>query len=222
MQHLDEDRQIVYFQNYGGGGEALGLLFGPFGAAANASMIEKNTKSDVEMMYGKINVNPRTVFEEMARRQGLVLSTDPTSDNSRITPYLYISKTDGEGLLIATAIIIEQGSGADRWVGKYMYQLPATYSVGSLAELDENALADLRSATADGFLALLGHIASEGREQHLAEQQITFKSDFLNPRFDFELRGTLISFDKELVWICTVGGVYAVRKANISYIRQQL
>jgi hypothetical protein len=57
-------RNILYFQNYGGGGAGLGLLLGPIGVAANMSMIESNTKQ--EQLRDKIAIDPPAVFSAAA------------------------------------------------------------------------------------------------------------------------------------------------------------
>jgi hypothetical protein len=220
-QHLDKDKSVLYFQNYGGGGAGLGILLGPLGVAANISMIESNTKKDVEQLRDKVNVRPREIFAEVAKRRGLGVSSSPTDQKLKVTPYLYVSKTEGETLLLASALIIEQGAGADKWTGKYMYQLPLKFSISELSQLSDSATAQLGEAVATGFMQLLMNIGSESPERFVQEKKITFKSDLVNPRFDFEMMGTLIADDGNVVWIRTVGGVFALRKANVSFVVQK-
>ena len=220
-KYLDQNSQILYFQNHGGGGGGVALLLGPLGAVANMSMIEETTKADVDLLRGKIRIDPSMIFMEAANKQGLSIALAPASDNSQITPYLYISKSDSDRLLVAVAIILEQGTGTEKWIGKYMYQLPLSFSVADLAQLDQDGAIALRSASADGFSALLRHVTSEKPEAYLKEQPIVLKSDLLTPKVNFELQGMLISADEELVWIRTAGGIYAVQKTNISYKHQR-
>ncbi len=210
IQHLDNDKTIVYQQNYGGGGAGLGLLLGPIGVAANASMIESMTKSDAEKMREKILVKPRNVFESAARKKGVQL--DNVTD-ARITPYLYVSKTENDRLLVASAMIVEQAA----WSGKYMYQLPVTYSVDELAGLDGNATVQLQNAVEGGFEALLQQMQAESAASEASEKPITFKSDFVTPRFGFDMYGSLVGTDNDVVWVRTVGAVYGLRKSNVSY-----
>ncbi len=219
-QHLDKEKTIVYFQNFGGGGAGLGLLLGPIGVAANVSMIETNTKKDVEQLRDRVAVRPAEIFAEVARRQGLDLSANATQA-PKITPYLYVSKTEGETLLVSSALIIEQGTGPEKWTGKYMYQLPVRYSLNEFAQLSESATAQLRDAVALGYSSLVTHVGAESAERMNQEKKIMFKSDLLNPRFDFEMAGSLIADGGDLVWVRTYGGVYALRKGNVSYTLQK-
>lgn len=220
-QHLDKDKSVLYFQNYGGGGAGLGLLLGPIGVAANIAMIESNTKKDAEQLRDKVSVNPREIFAEVAQRHGLSISSTPTDQKPKVTPYLYVSKTEGDLLLLSSALIIEQGAGAEKWTGKYMYQLPMKYSVNELSKLGDNETAQLKDAVAMGFSQLVKNVSSESPERFAQEKKITFKSDLVNPRFDFEMIGSLISDDGDVVWVRTVGGVFALRRANVSFTVQK-
>jgi hypothetical protein len=220
-KHLDKEKRILYYQPFGGGGAALGVLFGPIGVAANGAMIEANTNADVAAMYGKILVEPREIFSDVATQNGLSFSAIQNENSPRFTPYLYIPKLENGTLLVASALIIERGNGANRWRGKYMYQLPVSYSVAALSEPDENVNEQLRKAAAIGFGKLLRMIRNENQETLSQEQSITFHSDFLNPRFNFEGRGSLVANDTDIVWVRTIGGVFAIQKGNITMASDQ-
>jgi len=214
QQHLDKEKRILYFQNYGGGGAAVGLLLGPFGVAANMSMIEKATAADVDQLRGKVAVDPLQLFTEQAKQARITLR-ETAPGRTKLVPYLYVTKTEGERLLVAAALLIEQ-EGPQKWVGKYMFQLPQTYSVSELSSLNENQREELIAATAEGYRALLSHLQAESAESIAKEQRLTFKSDFVFPRFDVEMIGSLIRRENDVVWVRTVGGVYAVRQKHVS------
>lgn len=218
QQSLSGDNRIQYFQNFGGGGLGVGLLFGPLGTAANMAMIDSATQSDAKLLRGKIAVDPTAVFVEVTELGGIDVSTGAAADRSNITPYLYISKTEGDTLLVASALILERGEGAGKWVGKYMYQLPLKYNLADLPKLDDAATAQLRAAVADGFAVLLRHIGAESQEKLQQERKITFKSDFMNPRFDYEMYAMLVAEEDEIVWVRSFTGVYGVRRTNITLI----
>ena len=65
-----------------------------------------------------------------------------------------------------------------------------------------------------GFTVLLDYLARE--QPPATERSITFKSVFLDPRFDFDMTGALISQNDEPAWVRTYNGVYAVRKSNFT------
>jgi hypothetical protein len=216
LQYLNKDKTMLYFQNFGGGGAGLGLL-GPLGVAANISMIETNTKTDVDHLQGKINVSPREVFMDAAKQKGfeLDLSTSPSPKPS-VTPYLYFSKTEGDVVLAGAAILVRSGSGAAPWKGKYLYQLPLKYKIDELASLDANATEQLKAAAREGFTKLIAHLSDENQDRFAKEQQILLKSDLLSPRFSFQMIANKIAEDGSVVWVRTQGGVFAIQKSNVS------
>lgn len=211
VAHLDSDREILYVQEFGGGGLATGLLFGALGVAANMAMINAQTESDAALLKDKISIKPRQVFIERAQQKALKLNDGA---EAKITPYLYVSKTNGEQMLVATALLIEQGDGKAKWTGKYMYQLPGKYSKQQLANLDAGQQQQLSADVSQGFDVLLDYITHE--QPAMGERTITFKSDFLAPRMDFDLTGALISQNDDVAWVRTYGGVFALRKSNFS------
>ena len=52
----------------------------------------------------------------------------------------------------------------------------------------------------------------------MGERTITFKSDFLAPRLNFDLTGALISQNADVTWVRTYGGIFALRKSNFSLL----
>lgn len=216
LQHLDKEKSVLYFQTFGGS-LAAGLLFGPLGVAANIAGVESNTMKDVAQLRDRIPLRPAEIFTEIARKSRLKLHTDSEGKIPRITPYLQVQKTEDASLLLATVIIIEQGTGSEKWTGKYMYQLPVKYSIPELAQLNQESASSLRLEVAQGFTKLVSHIQSESPERLAQEEKITFKSSFLSPQFDFEMDGALVSEESDVVWIRNFSGVYAIRKPFITW-----
>jgi hypothetical protein len=220
-QHLDGEKSVVYHQDYGGGGVAVGLLLGPLGVAANMSMIEGITKRDVEQLQGKINLKPRDLFLDAAGQKGLAVSTTEDPAKARVTPYLYISKTEGDMLLASSALLVEHGTGADQWTGKYLYQLPVRYPLSQLAQITPEQTERLRVAATEGFAMLITRLGAESEDMLGKESPVKFKSELLGPRFDFEMQGNLISEDTDMAWIRTFGGVFAIRKSSVTFTDRQ-
>lgn len=214
MAHLDSDKNIVYSQIFGGGGLGLGLLLGPLGVAANVAMINAQTDADTELLKDKLDVKPLQNFLSSAQGKAFTLVDTPGSAGAKISPYLYVMRADGEQMLLAAALLIEQGDGKQPWTGKYMYQLPEKYTRQELARLDATQQQQLNRDLTAGFAVLLDYLARE--QPPATERSITFKSAFLDPRFDFDMTGALISQNDELAWVRTYSGVYAVRKSNFT------
>ena len=51
LQHLNQNKDILYSQTYGGGGAGVGLLLGPLGVAANIKAIESKLSDDIDLYY---------------------------------------------------------------------------------------------------------------------------------------------------------------------------
>jgi hypothetical protein len=220
MRHLDDARSIVYTQLEGGGGLAVGLLFGPLGAAANAGMIDSRTGLDAQRLKGKLTLEPRQLFLDAAIRQGLDVAGAGAAGQTGATPYLHVSKASNERLLTAAAVRLEQGAGADQWSGLYMYQLPSSYTLDDLAQPTEEIQRRLSAEAARGFSELAAFIAKEGQPKDgsgkvAPEKEFTYISDLLTPRFEIEMRGRFIARSEDLVWFRTFDGVYAVRTSSI-------
>lgn len=223
MRHLDAAKSIVYSQNFGGGGAALGLLLGPLGVAANISMIDSNTEADAVRLRGKLTLAPRELFLAAATQQGLEVVDDAATGvpgRTLATPYLFVSKTDNDRLLTAAAVRLEYGQGADQWSGVYMYQLPSSYQLDDLARLTPEMQARLGTEAAQGFSALAAFIAKEAPQQEGqakggTEKDFSYKSDLLTPRIEIEMNGRFIARSGDLIWFRSFGGVYAVRTSNI-------
>ncbi len=223
VRHLDAAKSIVYSQNFGGGGAALGLLLGPLGVAANASMIDSNTEADAVRLRGKLTLAPRELFLAAATQHGLEVVDDAAAGaagRTLATPYLFVSKTDNDRLLTAAAVRLEYGQGADQWSGVYMYQLPSSYQLDDLARLTPEMQARLGTEVALGFSALAAFIAKEapqqdGQAKGGTEKDFSYKSDLLTPRIEIEMNGRFIARSGDLIWFRSFGGVYAVRTSNI-------
>ncbi len=221
-QHVDGSRNILYFQNFGGGGAGLGLLLGPLGVAANMSMIESNTKQEVEQLRDKIAIDPPAVFLAAARRAGTVAQASATADAPPASPYLYIAKTDPETLVMAAGLVVESADAAAPWTRKYMLQLPGTYTLASLAALDPQASSRIARELEDAYVAVLRLLPTESAEAIEKEPSVRFKSPFITPRFEFELLAKLVAADADVVWVRLPTGLFGVRRSHITYTLEKL
>lgn len=216
LQPVNSEKNILYFQNFGGGGVAVGLLLGPFGVAANGEMIKSNTMNDVNLIKGKLTFKPQAIFIAAAKNENVDVTENQDGSKTKVSPYIYISKTEGEKLLIASAVIIERGEGKSKFVGKYMYQLPITTNINELSKLDDVSFQKFEAAISEGYKQIISKITNE-QATSTNEKKITFKSELLNPRFDFEMVGNLIESTPNVTWIRTFGGVFGVQNTNINY-----
>jgi hypothetical protein len=216
-QHVDRSRNILYFQNFGGGGAGLGVLLGPIGVAANMSMIESNTKQDVERLRDKIAIDPPAVFSAAALRSGTAVRPLATADVPPASPYLYVAKTDPETLVMAAGLAVESADAAAPWTRKYMLQLPGTYTLDALVALDQQGASRISRELEDAYVTLLRILPGESTDSIEKEPAVKFKSAFITPRFEFELLGKLAAADAEVVWVRLPTGLFGVRRSHITY-----
>lgn len=221
-QHLNDDKSIVYSQNFGGGGVGLGLLLGPIGAAANAAMIESATKADAAKMFGKVKLDPAALFREAATGSELALQPAGTAVAVRLTPYLLITKVNESTLNPAAALIVEAPAtaGGKPWTTKYLFQLQGSYTIDGLAAMNEAQTAALNQQAREAYKQLIGFYLRDSNELSGRERKVVFKSGFVNPRFDFEMAGSLVEQSGAMTWVRTYGGVYALQKDSVSYTVQ--
>lgn len=218
-RHLNKDKNILYFQNFGGGGAALGLL-GPLGVAANMKMIESNTEDDVKLFSDKLDTDPVKMFTEAAVQVSYSIDSATQGRPTKFSPYLYVVKVQEDKLLVAAAMIVDVDMADKKWTGRYMYQLPLIYTAETLSKADKQASSELSKHLILGFSELIKTFKTENPEAIKNEKPITFKSEFVFPRFDLEMRGALIAESNDRAWIRTVGAVYSLAKSEVKIFRQ--
>lgn len=213
LMHLNDGKDILYQQNFGGGGAAVGILLGPIGVAANIAAIQSNTEDDVEVLKGKITVDPKVIFKKSSEKIGLTLNENSATSVS-VSPYIIVSKTENEQLLLGAAMIVETAPGKkDNWVGKYMYQTSVKVSKSSISDgVDAEESKLIETSLSDGFEKIVALYLEDRKGTLITQNPVTFTSDFVSPRFKFEMVGDLIPSAESRVNIRTVGAVYSLPK----------
>ncbi|MEO3691541.1 hypothetical protein [Roseateles paludis] len=222
-KHLDDGKSIVYSQNFGGGGVGVGLLLGPLGVAANVAMIDAVTKADVAKLFGRVKLDPIALFTEASNGTPLTLQTPGTAAVVRFTPYLLVVKVSESVLAPAAALFVEAPAAAPgkTYTTKYVYQLSPQFSLDALAGISDVQLATLTDEAREAYRQLIAFYLRDSNQAVSREPKIVFKSAFMNPRFDYEMPGSLIEQAGPQVWVRSFGGVFAVPKAGISYTVQR-
>lgn len=216
MQHLDDSKQIIYTQNYGGGGVGVGLLLGPLGVAANMKAIESNTLKDTGLLKNKIKLNPQELFLSAAKKNNAPIATSSAQGNLKLTPYLLTEKTEGEKIMMA-AVLLGDATEKGTLPPKYLVQLPVSYTIPELSNLSPEQTQKLSELLEKGFATLLSRIKSEATAVVANETKVTFVSEFLTPRFKFEIQANLIEANQEFVWFRTMTGVFGVKPQDVTY-----
>ncbi|AXK39247.1 hypothetical protein DWG20_07285 [Crenobacter cavernae] len=133
-----------------------------------------------------------------------------------MSPYLYITKVEGEKILLAAALIAEHEAADQKWIGRYMYQLPISYKIDYISQSNTDITPEVEKSLTVGFTELIKFYKKDSPEDADKEKTISFKSDFLSPRFDFEMTAKLISESQDRIWVRTFNGIYAISKENVT------
>lgn len=216
LQHLNKNKDIVYYQTYGGGGVGVGVMFGPLGVAANIKMIESNTMKDVAVLKDKISLDPNKLFMRSATKSGVSVQSGGTNKLYKLNPYVLVEKTENDVIMMASVVLVDYVGSKNKYQGRYLVQLPVSYSVAELASLDAVKSSKLESLVEEGFASLLSRMKAEATANVELEQSITSTSEFLTPRFKFEIPSKLIEKNEAYTWIRTSTGVFGVRNNDIA------
>lgn len=215
LRALDDKNSILYLQSFGGGGVGLGLL-GPFGVAANISMIEKNTDADVALLKGKIPLDPQAIFSEISGEYPTLTSGATLHKSVRITPLIDVIRQENEQLLFGCSILVDYTPIGTNWVGKYVYQFSLEYSKNDIAQgLSPDQHRALSDQAKTGFRMLANLYLDDMSGKLPSRRDLKFKSTFISPRFGIEMAGQEVSNDGERITIRSVGAVYSFPKSLV-------
>ncbi|MBB5019289.1 hypothetical protein HNQ59_002587 [Chitinivorax tropicus] len=213
LRPLNESKDVLYAQNFGGGGVGLGLLLGPIGVAANIAMIKSQTDQDVEKLTTFKKIKSEALFSESAVENKL----DLKNSGLNVSPYIYLQKTESnEGelkIVPAAAIYIEMSDAERTRRNRYVYQLDREFTLEQLASLSETEVIKLQSDFKKSYSHLISFIKSESDSDNA---EIKFDSKFITPRLEFELSGKLINDSNGRVWVRLPDGVFSLTKKYFS------
>jgi hypothetical protein len=216
--HLDDAREVLYVQSFGNS-VAVGALFGPLGIMANIASTKAATEADQAKLQGRIPVHASQAFREAAQDTGLPLGPKWTEGGVNFSPYLHLVKLGDGKVLAASALVVEAPTpGAFFPQARYLYQLPLGYTVDELSLATPATVAEIDKQLQAGYVELIRFYQSDKSEAMSGEKMVKYKSDFLNPRFDFEAGGKIAAENAERVWIRNVFGIAAVLRSNITIV----
>ena len=213
---INDENTLLYFQNQGGGGLALGLM-GPFGVLANMKMIEANTDKDLAQLKGKPLPDPHTAFQVAADRMPINVQSEnqASPQDILITPIILISKTTPAIFNISSLALFEGGSGKDKWTHRYQYQLPGQYTLEQLTNLSQAQVDSIHEQSTLGFVAILKQLNEETDASIANEKKIIFESAYVQPRWTYEMLGSLAGEKDGRVWVRTFGGLTAIDPKDV-------
>jgi hypothetical protein len=155
MRPINAENSIVYEQNFGGGGATVGVLFGPFGVAANAAAIKGRTEKEAGELFGKVPLDVLALAAASIGSGGVPLAESADPALAVIKPSFNLVSVDGTNVQCSVAIYVDHKPAGRKWTGRYIYQLPQAFTREALLQgLRDADLEPLRQQLADGFAQL--------------------------------------------------------------------
>ena len=186
---LNDDKTVLYLQNHGGGGVAVGLLLGPLGVLANVEMIKAQTEKDAAILKDKLSVNVSGDFSKALTTEPMVALIDsPTS--ALISPYLFVVNVDNDHIHFAALVVVDYGPSGSKWTRQYIYELPDVYGKSQIATgLSESQLAALSDHLLIGFQWDVRTYVLDAAGTFKPQESAKLGSDFVTPRIQIQLAG---------------------------------
>lgn len=209
LQHLNANKDILYFQTFGGS-VGVGVMFGPLGVLANVQMIESNTMADVALLKDKIAVDPKAVFLAAASNSGVSIASAGSNKQLRLNPYVLMQKMEDDRIVIASVIIVDHVGSKNNQQSRYMIQLPSSFTIAELSTMDVAKTQQLERSINQGFEQLFAALQYEATTNVVNEPDATVSSDFLTPRFKTELAGKIVRQDSSYTWFRSFNGVFGL------------
>lgn len=232
LQTLNAAGDIFYFQNFGADlttttavgtviaatGTAIAPLLGPIGEAYITAEVEARTEADVAELKDKITLNPQIMLRQAllnptANNSLIRLSTDSTNstDAIKISPFIYIVKTENNDLLFSLSIFVQDPTIGDKtWQGKYTYQLPVRLAKSDLLAAAEKSEQQLAPLFADAMQRVIELYQSDRAAQLTGKEEVSLTSEFFSPRFGFKVSAEVIYQNTKELVIRASNGVYSL------------
>lgn len=186
---LDAGHTVLYMQNQGGGGAAVGLLFGPLGVAANIAAIKKQTERDVAALQGKLSIDAPHLFADAAAGMTGV-SLDGHAGVPVVSPLLLVEKVDGTHVRFAALLYVNGKQGGRAWSRQYVYELTDAYTPEQLAQgLTPTQMEHLSADVRQGFAWTATTFATDVAGAFHPTQKQVLRSSFVTPRTELPLNG---------------------------------
>lgn len=191
---LDSKHSVLYMQNQGGGGAAVGLLFGPLGVLANSEAIKKQTGVDADMLMGKLPVDIEKIFATSMGECGGFVQVSQSAVDPVLSPVLYVEKIDDAHIRFASLLYVMTSKDGKSTNRQYIYELPDNYTKEEIARgLTPAEMAQLSADTQIGFNWIVATYSLDVRGGFSPHVKAAIHSDFVTPRIQVALMG--YSFD---------------------------
>lgn len=220
ISHLNDQQDIIYVQNFGGGGVAVGVLLGPLGVLANVAAIQSETNADVELLHGKIAFDPQSALRAVAPNYGIELAHDsPHAVN--LTPYVQVVRDDQKQLLFGTGLIITTTLNDGRpYSARYFSQTELSFSKQQVADgLDDAQQQQLQQVLQDSIAYTVELYLSDRKGEFSSTEIVRFESEFISPRIMFTQQGHLLRNDSQRLIVRSFDHVLSLPQSAVTIVK---
>lgn len=239
LQALNESADIIYFQNFGGDITATGAgavlaasatsvapLLGIFGEAYILNEIEQQTLADALQLKNKLPFNPARMLASSLHapqtKPPINLSTGSHAEVV-LSPYIYLSKTGDNNLLIACVMLAESTDLAGaHWRVKYTRQLALKIALSELSQgLTEKKQQQVKTRLQAGFNGIAALYQQDRAGALSGKQALSLNSEFFSPRFHWSVSAEMIRQTPHDIIIRSHDGVYQLPRSMIKSLTKQ-
>lgn len=222
QKNFPNNKAMVYHQESGGGGVAVGVLLGPIGTAANIAMINSRTNGDMEKIGGKYDYDVFGNFEKIARQQSSLGEAITKGKTVGLAPRLvFVKNDDDDNVMMGCTLIVDQreldaAAGFDNYIVQTTVKLPFDEFVQGVSETRKSEMDNSAHACLEEVAKL--YLNDIGGKYLPDEKSPSFalSSKYLTPRITIPLWVKSVSSDEEKVILRTTFALMELPKKEIN------
>jgi len=134
-------------------------------------------------------------------------------------PSLSVASIDGERLVFAVTLVVDQHPAGKDWIGRYIYQLHPQFARSAVAAgLPQQDLDALQHEAATAMAEVLRLYQADGRGELKGTQRIRFKSPFMSRRLNFQLEAEeIVAPQADRFMVRFPSAVYSLLRDDVSF-----
>lgn len=184
-QFLDDARTVFYRQEFGGGGLAVGLLFGPLGAGANAMAIQNANEKETEALRGRFRFSPAGLLAKAIQSRTDAAGASAAANEAVLVPSVYVTRDKEERLIFWAIVDVTIGG----WRSRYSSLAQGRVPLLDVAKgLPDDQMVNLEWAIQSAYARALDTLSSDvsGTLTGFKPQKMDISA--LSPRFHKPVR----------------------------------
>lgn len=206
---LDDARSIFYRQEFGGGGLAVGLLFGPLGAGANALAVQNANEKEAEALRGRFPFSPAGLLTKAIQSRVTPGDANAAANQAVLVPSVYVTRDSEERLIFWAILDVSIGE----WRGRYSSLAQGRVPLLGVAKgLPDDQMVNLEWAIQSAYARGLDALSSDAAGTLAGFKPQKMDISALSPRFHKPVRyeHVLMQEDRVIVRGLSATQFYAV------------